>query len=63
MLFLVRVRDDLFFQLLPRLAGSAEKGWSQNLPWEDHKARLAQQPTLWDAADLTYFKSSVVWDS
>ncbi|MCO5214727.1 MAG: beta-N-acetylhexosaminidase [Thermomicrobiales bacterium] len=56
-------RDELFFQLLPRLAGSAEKGWSQNLPWEDHKARLAQQPMLWDAADLPYFKSSVVWDS
>lgn len=56
-------RDDLFFQLLPRLAGSAEKAWSQTLPWKDHKARLAIQPTLWDAMALPYFKSSVVWDS
>lgn len=56
-------REDLFFQLLPRLAGAAEKGWSQNLTWEDHKTRLVQQPVLWDAAGLPYFKSSVVWDS
>ncbi|MCO5214726.1 MAG: beta-N-acetylhexosaminidase [Thermomicrobiales bacterium] len=60
---LIEGRDDLFFQLLPRLAGVAEKGWSRNLPWEDHKARLTQQPTLWDAVSLPYFKSSVVWDS
>ncbi|MCA9833579.1 MAG: beta-N-acetylhexosaminidase [Thermomicrobiales bacterium] len=56
-------RSDLFFQLLPRLAGSAEKAWSQNLTWADHKARLMIQPTLWDAMELPYFKSSVVWDS
>lgn len=53
--------DDLFFQLLPRLAGVAEKAWSDHREWDDYRARLAQQPQLWDAMGLTYFRSSVVW--
>jgi hexosaminidase len=53
--------SDLFFQLLPRLAGVAEKAWSEHREWEDHRARLADQPLFWDAIGLTYFRSSVVW--
>lgn len=53
--------SDLFFQLLPRLAGVAEKAWSEHREWDDHRARLAEQPLFWDAMGLTYFRSSVVW--
>ena len=53
--------SDLFFQLLPRLAGVAEKAWSEHREWGDHRERLAQQPLFWDAMGLTYFRSSVVW--
>ncbi len=53
--------EDLFFQLLPRLAGSAEKAWSNPREWEDHRQRLAQQPIFWEAMGLTWFKSSLVW--
>lgn len=53
--------DDLFFQLLPRLAGVAEKAWSEHREWDDHRERLATQPLFWDAMGLTWFKSSVVW--
>lgn len=53
--------DDLFFQLLPRLAGIGEKAWSEHREWDDHRERLAMQPLFWDAMGLTYFKSSVVW--
>lgn len=53
--------DDLFFQLLPRLSGVAEKGWSTPQEWEDYRNRLAAQPLFWDAMGLTWFKSSVVW--
>lgn len=55
--------DDVFFQLLPRLAGVAEKAWSEHREWDDYRARLAQQPVFWDAMGLPWFKSSVVWDS
>lgn len=53
--------DDLFFQLLPRLAGVGEKAWSEHKEWEDHRSRLALHPLFWDAMGLTWFKSSVVW--
>lgn len=53
--------SDLFFQLLPRLAGVAEKAWSEHREWDDYRARLALQPTFWDAMGLTWFKSSTVW--
>lgn len=53
--------SDLFFQLLPRLAGVGEKAWSEHREWDDYRERLALQPTFWDKMGLTYFKSSVVW--
>ena len=53
---------DLTFMLLPRLAGIAEKGWSdaQVSSWADHRARLAAHGRLWTRDGLTYFKSSAV---
>lgn len=58
----IESEDDLFFQLLPRLAGVGEKAWSEYRAWNDHKERLATQPLFWDAMGLPYFRSSVVWD-
>lgn len=52
---------DLLFQLLPRLPGVAEKGWSDVREWSDYLPRIAAQRTLWDRLDLTYFASPVVW--
>lgn len=52
---------DLMFQLLPRLPGVAEKGWSDLREWEDYKPRLALQRRIWDAMGVNYFASSVVW--
>jgi hexosaminidase len=52
---------DLMFQLLPRLPGVAEKGWSDMREWTDYHPRLALQCPLWDAMDVNYFVSSVVW--
>ncbi len=54
---------DLLFQLLPRLPGVAEKGWSDVREWSDYRPRLAAQRSLWDRLDLTYFASSVVWSA
>ena len=58
------IRDftDLTFMLLPRLAGIAEKGWSdaQVSSWADHRARLAAHGRLWTQDGLTCFKSSTV---
>jgi hexosaminidase len=51
--------------LLPRLAGIAEKGWSdaQVLSWANHRGRLAAHGRLWSQDALTYFKSSTVdWE-
>jgi hypothetical protein len=44
--------------LLPRLAGIAEKGWSdaQVSSWADHRARLAVHGRLWTQDGLTYFQ-------
>jgi hexosaminidase len=56
---------DLTFMLLPRLAGFAEKGWSdtQVSSWADHRARLAAHGRLLTQDGLTYFKSSTVdWE-
>lgn len=56
-------KEDVFFQLLPRLAGVAEKAWSQPMDWNDYQPRLIEQPRIWDAMGLPWFRSSVVWDS
>lgn len=53
--------SDLFFQLLPRLAGVGEKAWSEHREWDDYRDRLEIQPTFWDKMGLTWFKSSTVW--
>lgn len=53
--------SDLFFQLLPRLAGVGEKAWSEHREWDDYRERLATQPLFWDKMGLTWFKSSTVW--
>jgi hexosaminidase len=52
---------DLMFQLLPRLPGVAEKAWSESREWTDYQPRLAVQRRFWDAMDLNYFRSSIVW--
>ncbi|NYH51500.1 hexosaminidase [Nocardiopsis arvandica] len=42
--------DDLAFLLLPRLAGVAEKAWTQaSTTWEEHSARLAGYGRFWSA--------------
>jgi len=54
--------EDLCFLLLPRLAGLAEKAWSnpQTATWSDHRARLTRHGHLWTQDDLTYFRTSMV---
>jgi hexosaminidase len=52
---------DLMMQLLPRLPGVAEKGWSYPREWADYLPRLGAQRQYWDAMNLNYFVSSVVW--
>ena len=54
--------DDLFFLLLPRLAGVAHKAWSapQLASWAGHRDRLARHGRLWAQDDLTYFRTSAV---
>ncbi len=54
--------SDLFFQLLPRLAGVGEKAWSEHREWDDYRDRLSLQPKFWDEMGLTWFKSNVVWN-
>jgi hexosaminidase len=56
--------DDLTFLLLPRLAGVANKSWSEPLAttWTDHRDRVARHGRMWTQDDLTYFRaSSVEW--
>jgi hexosaminidase len=62
----IRGFDDLCFLLLPRLAGIAEKAWSDPQiaasTWTDFRERLAQHGRLWSQDGLTYFRSaSVTW--
>jgi hexosaminidase len=52
---------DLMMQLLPRLPGIAEKGWSDPREWAEYHPRLASQRRLWGAMEVNYFVSSVVW--
>lgn len=52
---------DLTMQLLPRLPGIAEKGWSEPRDWADYHPRLAVQRRFWDTMEVNYFVSSVVW--
>jgi hexosaminidase len=54
--------DDLCFLLLPRLAGIAQKAWSdpRSATWTDHRDRLARHGRLWAQDGLTYFRSSTV---
>jgi len=52
--------DDLTFQLLPRLAGIADKAWSAPQAWPEHRDRLARHGRLWQQDDLTYFRTSAV---
>jgi hexosaminidase len=54
--------DDLCFLLLPRLAGVAQRAWSdpQAGGWTDHRERLARHGRLWAQDDLTWFRTSAV---
>jgi hexosaminidase len=54
--------DDLCFLLLPRLAGIAQKAWSdpRSATWTDHRDRLARHGRLWAQDGLTYFRTSTV---
>ena len=58
----VRDFDELTFQLLPRLAGSAHKAWSdpRTATWDEHREALASHGRLWAQDGLAYFKSSTV---
>lgn len=53
---------ELQFLLMPRLAGVAEKGWSQveKTNWEEYRTRLVGQAPLWRQADWYFFQSSLV---
>ena len=53
--------DDLFFQLLPRLAGVADKAWTGDRSWDDYRPRLAAQGERWSRWGLSWFRSSTVW--
>lgn len=55
--------SDLQFLLMPRLAGVAEKGWSQveKTNWEEYRQRLAGQAPLLEKVGWNYFKSSLVF--
>jgi len=58
--------DDLMFLVLPRLAGVAEKAWSDPrvVTWDDHAASLAAHGRLWTADGVNYFASSLVdWEA
>ena len=57
----ITTEEELMVQLLPRLAGVAEKGWSDGRDWTDYRARLAAHSNLWDAMGASYYRSSVVW--
>jgi hexosaminidase len=54
--------NDLTFMLLPRLPGTAQKGWSEagRPGWGDHSAALSAHSRLWEQDGLTYFRSSTV---
>jgi hypothetical protein len=54
--------DDLCFLLPPRLAGVAQRAWSDPRAggWTDHRVRLARHGRLWAQDDLAYFRSSAV---
>ncbi len=52
---------ELMFQLLPRLPGVAEKGWSEHGSWAEYLPRLAAQRRMWNLMGATYFVSSLVW--
>jgi hexosaminidase len=54
--------DDLLFQLLPRLPGVAERGWSPTgiTEWSNYGPRLASQAPLWRQRNWNFFQSSLV---
>jgi hexosaminidase len=54
--------DDLAFLLLPRLAGVAQRAWSDPrvISWTGHRAGLARHGRLWRQDDLTYFRDAAV---
>jgi hexosaminidase len=60
-------RDDLFFQLLPRLPGVLEKAWapaadhSDPATWEAFRAALLQQAAEWERRGLAWFQAESVW--
>ena len=53
---------DLQFLIMPRLAGVAEKGWSEveNTNWNEYRIRLGAQAPMWKQANWNFFKSSLV---
>lgn len=52
--------EDLEFMLLPRLAGLAERGWSEGTDWAGHAARLARHRPVWEARGWGYFASELL---
>ncbi len=58
----VKNLDDVFFLVMPRLAGNAEKGWSAPKPGDRtrHLAALAHHNKLWEDDGIAYFRSTEV---
>ncbi|MGW3290841.1 beta-N-acetylhexosaminidase [Streptomyces sp. NPDC001002] len=57
---------DLEYMAFPRLAGTAELGWSPAAThdWDAFKVRLAAQAPRWDALGISYYRSpQVPWPS
>jgi hexosaminidase len=60
--------DDIFFLLLPRLPGIAEKGWSpavteEAAAWAGYAPRISAHPAIWERRGWRYFRAQSVWEA
>lgn len=58
-----RDEADVFFQLLPRLAGIAEKAWADPRPWAAYRSAIRSHGAWWDALGYGWFRSSCIWEA
>jgi hexosaminidase len=62
----VRTVKDIEFLAFPRLAATAEQGWSpaSKHDWADFRGRLAAQGQRWEALDVSFYRSPEIdWAS